>query len=179
MRHIVVASGVFAGVIAWTGGDARASISEDDAVVAHLLKHEEAREFGPVRVVGRKDLPPDVWHLVKDAVAFRLHRPQPDGTTAADPVFYLARTSALYVRASDALRTGYSFREYVWCLLVAVLAHEAAHTAPRTEREALAAELKQLRRCFSRGHLQPRNDWSPMGYIGKVEARLKNTKGHH
>ena len=67
---------------------------------------------------------------------------------------------------------------YVWCLLAAVLAHESAHTALNTERQALTAELGQLRRCLFAGHLHATDGWNATTYLGKVEARLRNPREH-
>ncbi len=66
-----------------------------------------------------------------------------------------------------------------WCLLAAVLAHEAAHTALRTERQALMAEAAQLRRCLFAGHLSSGDGWSPVTYLDKVEAKLRHPREHY
>ena len=66
-------------------------------------------------------------------------------------------------------------QESVWCLLAAVLSHEAAHTAVNTERQALKAELEQLRRCQAAGHLLPTDGWRAASHLAKVEARLRKS----
>ena len=58
------------------------------------------------------------------------------------------RESTLYLKAAAALRNQTTIQEYLWCQLAEVLAHEAAHTSPLTERQALMAEAAQLRRCL-------------------------------
>jgi hypothetical protein len=112
-------------------------------------------------------------------VAFRLFRPGPANATVADAAIYLVRDSAVYSKAAAALRNNTTQHEYVWCLLAAVLAHEAAHTAPGTERQALIAEAAQLRRCLFAGHLFSSDGWNPLAYLGKVEAKLRNPREHY
>jgi len=112
-------------------------------------------------------------------VAFRLHRHRDDGTTVADAPIYLVRTSAVYLKAAAVLRSGATQREYVWCLLAAIVAHESAHTAPMTERQALTAEAEELRRCLFDGHLFTGDEWSPVTYLGKVEAKLRHPREHY
>jgi hypothetical protein len=150
-----------------------------DPVVARV--HEHFGEGGRplVLVVDSHQFPPGLWKRVKHLVAFRLHRPQPDGSTRADAATYLVRDSDLYFKAAKALRDRSTIREYVWCLLAAVLAHESAHTAPATERQALAAEAAQLRRCLSAGHLHSTDGWDPLAYLQKVDAKLLAPREHY
>ena len=119
------------------------------------------------------------WNRVRHLVAFRLHRPQPNGTTVIDAAIYLVRASRLYQDAAAALRNRATVKEYVWCLLAAVIAHEATHSAPGTERAALVSEAEQLRRCLSAGHLHSSDSWSAGAYLMQVEARLRNPQEHY
>ncbi len=119
-----------------------------DAVVARIHQHYGNTPRPLALVVDSTTFPASVWRRVKDLVAFRLHRPQPDGTTLVDAPIYIVRNSDIYLKADAALRNGTTNDGYVWCLLAAVLAHEGAHKAPMTEREALTAEAEQLRRCL-------------------------------
>jgi hypothetical protein len=112
-------------------------------------------------------------------VAIRLHRHQPDGRTVVDAPIYLVRESRLYQEAAAALRNHATVKEYVWCQLAAVIAHESAHTVPLTEREALLSEAGQLRRCMLAGHLHSTDGWSAAAYLMKVEARLRNPQEHY
>lgn len=150
-----------------------------DAVVARVYGHlgEEPKPY--VMVIGPGDFSPTVWKRTRDLVAFRLHRPQTDGTTVTDAAIYLLRDSDMYRTAAAALRTGATQKEYIWCLLAAVLTHESAHTAPKTEREALTAEAAQLGRCLRAGHLFSGDGWNPVNYLGKVQARLRNPREHY
>jgi hypothetical protein len=150
-----------------------------DPVVARVYDHfgDVARPL--VLVVDSRQFPPGVRKRVKDLVAFRFHRPQPDGTTRADAATYLVRHSDLYVKAAKALKTGTTIHEYVWCLLAAVLAHESAHTTPETERQALMAEAAQVRRCLFAGHLYSAGGWNPLAYLQKVEAKLRAPREHY
>ena len=132
-----------------------------------------------VLVVDDSNFPPSVWNRVKNLVAFRMHRPQPDGTTLVDAPIYIVRNSAIYLKADAALRNGTTNDEYVWCLLAAVLAHEGAHKAPMTEHEALIAEAEQLRRCLFEGHLHTGSGWSAGAYLMKVEAKLRQPREHY
>lgn len=150
-----------------------------DPVVVRLFEHVRDTRRPVVLVVDSRHLPPAVWTRVKDLVAFRLHRPQPDGTTVADAATYLVRDSDLYREAAAALRNRSTTHEYVWCLLAAVLAHESAHAAPLTERQALTAEAAQVRRCLFAGHLYGGNAWSPLAYLHKVEAKLRRPREHY
>jgi hypothetical protein len=108
-----------------------------------------------------------------------MHRHQPDGSTLADAAIYLLRDSALYAKAAEVARNRSTHHEYVWCLLAAVIAHEAQHTAPKTERQALLAEAAQLRRCLFAGHLHSGDGWSAVTYLGKVEAKLRHPREHY
>jgi hypothetical protein len=161
--------------------DVRAGPAErtNDPVIARTYEH--FREAAPpfVRAVSAEDFPRPIWNRVKRLVAFRLHRPRPDGSTVADAAIYLVRDSDLYRKALAALTHDMTSREYVWCLLAAVLAHEAAHAVPLTERAALIAEANQLRRCLWEGHLFSADGWSALSYLGKVEAKLRNPREHY
>jgi hypothetical protein len=150
-----------------------------DGVVERVREHVGATTYGVVRVIKAPDIPPELWRRVKHLVAFRIHRHRPDGTTSADPAIYLVATSAVYSKAAAALRTGTTSHEYIWCLLAAVFAHEAAHISPNTERQALTAEAAQLRRCLFAGHLHAADGWSAVSYLGKVEAKLRNPREHY
>ena len=119
------------------------------------------------------------WNRVRHLVAFRLHRPQANGTAVIDAAIYLVRASRLYQDAAAALRNGATVKAYLWCQLAAVIAHEAAHTAPMTERAALLSEAGQLRRCLSAGHLHSSDGWSAGAYLMQVEARLRNPQEHY
>lgn len=154
-------------------------LQSGDPVVARVHRHGGDAPRPVVFVVDHRDFPPDVWRRVKNLVAFRLHRHRADGTTAVDAAVYLVRSSAVYQQAAAALRHATSNHEYVWCLLAAVLAHEAAHTAPQTERQALAAEAAQLRHCLFDGHLHTGSAWSAGAYLQQVEARLRNPREHY
>ena len=160
--------------------DARKTQTEStDPVVARLLHHAGLQGEVAVQVVDRADLPADLWSRVQHLVAFRIHRHSVEGTTTVDPAIYLVRTSELYVKAAATLRGRLTTREYVWCLFAAVFSHEAAHTAPLTERQALAAELAQLRRCLLAGHLHASDGWSAASYVGKVQAKLRSPREHY
>jgi hypothetical protein len=150
-----------------------------DAVVARVFEHLGDRPKPLVLVVGAERFSPAVWRRVKNLIAFRLHRPLEEGTTQVDAATYLVRTSSVYMKAAEVLRNGLTNHEYIWCLLAAVLTHEAAHTKPDTEREALEAEAAQLRRCLFAGHLYSSSGWSSGDYLQKVEAKLRNPRQHH
>ena len=150
-----------------------------DAVVARIHQHYGNTPRPLALVVDSTTFPASVWRRVKDLVAFRLHRPQPDGTTLVDAPIYIVRNSAIYLKADAAMRNGTTNDEYVWCLLAAVIAHEAAHQAPMTEREALIAEAEQLRRCLFEGHLHTGSGWSAGAYLLKVEAKLRQPREHY
>ena len=150
-----------------------------DAVVARLHEHLDPGSRPLVQVVDSNDFLPAFWLRVRHLVAFRIHRHLPDGTTRPDASVYLVRTSGLYAKADAALRHRTSNHEYVWCQLAAVVAHEAAHTGPLTERQALTAEIAQLRRCLFAGHLHSGDGWSAVSYVGKVEAKLRNPREHY
>jgi hypothetical protein len=150
-----------------------------DPVVARIYEHFEATAPPFVLPVDASRFAPAVWRRVKDLVAFRLHRPRPDGTTVADAPIYLVRDSDIYFTAAAALRNRSTQHDYVWCLLAAVLAHESAHTRPNTERDALMAEAAQLRRCLAAGHLFAQSGWNPLTYLGKVEAKLRRPREHY
>jgi hypothetical protein len=150
-----------------------------DPVVARLHEHVGDTVRPLVLVVDSSRFSPAVWKRVKDLIAFRLHRPQADGTTRTDAAIYLVHNSPLYLKAAAVLRSRTTNQDYVWCLLAAVIAHEAAHTAPLTEREALTAEAAQLRRCLFRGHLFSGDGWNPVEYLGQVEAKLRSPREHY
>lgn len=150
-----------------------------DPVVARLLEHFDDRPRPLIIFADRDRFEPGVWNRVRNLVAFRLHRPQPDGGTVVDAPIYLVRESRLYQEATAALRNRATVKEYVWCQLAAVIAHEAAHTAPETERAALLSEAEQLRRCLLAGHLHSSDGWSAGAYLMKVEARLRNPQEHY
>ena len=151
----------------------------NDAVVARVYEHNGNAARPLVLVIDRSNFPANVWNRVKNLVAFRMHRPQPDGGTLVDAPIYVVRNSSIYSKASTALRNGTTNDEYLWCLLAAVLAHEAAHVAPQTEREALIAEADQLRRCLFGGHLHTGRDWSAGAYLQQVEAKLRQPREHY
>jgi hypothetical protein len=148
-------------------------------VVARLYQHLGDGPRPIVLAVNSRHFPPAVWQRVKNLVAFRLHRHQPDGTTAVDAATYLVRDSDLYFKAAATLRNRTTNYDYVWCLLAAVLTHEAAHAAPLTERQALMAEAAQLRRCLHAGHLHSGDGWSAQSYLQKVEANLRHPREHY
>lgn len=149
-----------------------------DPVVARVYEHLGDGPLPIVMVVDAGQFPRAVWARVKDLVAFRLHRPGAEGMTTADAPTYLVRDSDLYLKAAAALRNRTTTHEYVWCLLAAVLAHESAHTAPGTERQALTAEATHLRRCLTAGHLHATDGWNGGAYLQAVEARLRNPREH-
>jgi len=150
-----------------------------DPVIARMTRHFGDGSRPIVIAVGPDQFPAPVWNRVKGLMAFRLHRHRDDGATVADAPIYLVRTSDIYLKAAAALRTGATQREYVWCLLAAIVAHESAHTAPMTERQALMAEAAQLRRCLHDGHLFTGAEWSPVTYLGQVEAKLRHPREHY
>jgi hypothetical protein len=150
-----------------------------DPVIARVHEHLDPSARILVRAVDSDDFPPGLWKRVRHLVAFRIHRHMADSTTQADAAIYLVRTSELYTKAEAALRNHTSNHEYVWCLLAAVIAHEAAHTRPLTEVPALTAEAAQLRRCLFAGHLYTGDGWSAVSYLGKVEAKLRNPREHY
>ncbi len=154
-------------------------LPSNDAVAARVFDHNGDASRPLVLGVDRSSLPAHVWNRVKNLVAFRMHRQQPDGTTVVDAPIYLVRDSALYVKAARALRNRTTHDEYVWCLLAAVFAHEAAHKTPMTEFEALNAEAEQLRRCLFAGHLHTGSGWSAGAYLLKVEAQMRQPREHH
>jgi len=126
---------------------------QSDPVVARLYQHLGDGPRPIILAVGAGDFPPPVWNRVKHLVAFRLHRQQPDGTTLADAATYLIRDSALYAKAAEAARNRSTQYEYVWCLLAAAIPHEAQHPTA--------------------------NGWSPVSYVGKVEAKLRHPREHY
>jgi len=150
-----------------------------DPVIARVYEHLGQGHRPLVLAVGADTFPPVVWKRVNNLVAFRLHRHQLDGTTVADAAIYLNRNSEIYMRAAATLRSGATQREYIWCLLAAIVAHESAHTTLMTERQALITEAGQLRRCLFDGHLFTGDGWSPVTYLGKVEAKLKKPREHY
>ena len=158
---------------------ARPPLPTNDPIVARVYEHKSNAPRPLVLVVDDSNFPPSVWNRVKNLVAFRMHRPQPDGTTLVDAPIYIVRNSAIYLKADAALRNGTTNDEYVWCLLAAVLAHEGSHKAPMTEREALIAEAEQLRRCLLGGHLHTGSGWSAGAYLLKVEAKLRQPREHY
>ena len=163
-------------------GEQRATgafLPTNDAVIARVYEHLDDAPRPLVLVVDRTNFPADVWNRVKHLVAFRLHRHRPDGTTLVDAPIYVVRDSGLYIKAAKAMRTGTTNDEYVWCLLAAVLAHEAAHTTPQTEKQALIAEADQLQHCLLAGHLHTSNGWSAGAYLQQVEAKLRQPREHY
>ena len=152
---------------------AAADAAGPDPVVARILEHGGAASRPIVVVVGQEDLPKAVWRTVRDLVAYRLHRPAGDGTAVTDAAIYLVRTSDLYYRASKVLRTRGTGQDEVWCFLAAVLSHEAAHTAADTERQALEAEVAQLRRCAVASHLAAGDVARIASRVSKIESKLR------
>src|SRR5688500_9733906 len=150
-----------------------------DPVVARVLEHLGGERRPLVLVVDRDRLGREVGNRIQNLVAFRLHRQQADGATVVDAPIYLVRTSRLYQNAAAALRAGSTVKEYLWCQLAALIAHEEAHAAPMTERAALMREAEQLRRCLAEGHLHSSDGWSAGEYLMKVERRLRNPREHY
>lgn len=150
-----------------------------DPVIARFYEHLGEERKPLVLAVDADTFPPAIWKRVHHLVAFRLHRHRADGTTVADAAIYLNRDSQIYIKAAATIRTGATQREYIWCLLAAIVAHESAHTTPMTERQALTAEAVQLRRCLFDGHMFTGDGWSPVTYLGKVEAKLKKPREHY
>ena len=181
--RLVVVALLVAGSPIWGAAQgersANAFLPTNDAVVARVYEHLGDVPRPLVLVIDRINFPADVWNRVKNLVAFRLHRHQPDGTTVVDAPIYVVRNSAIYVKAAKAMRTGTTNDEYVWCLLAAMLAHEAVHTAPLTESQALMAEAEQLRQCLLAGHLHTSNGWSAGAYLQQVEAKLRQPREHY
>jgi hypothetical protein len=168
-------------LIGGTGMSARQeteSLRHPDPVVSRVLEHFNGTALPAIRIARSGDFHAQVWRRVENLVAFRIHRPGAGGVTNPDAVIYLSDTSDLYRKAAGALRTGATQRGYVWCLLASVVAHEAAHTAPDTERQALVAEVALLRRCLFAGHLHATDGWNAANHIGKVEERLRNPREH-
>jgi hypothetical protein len=159
--------------------DGRPSALTKDPVVARVYEHLGDQPKPIVLVVDHEQFSPAVWRRVKNLIAFRLHRPLEHGSTQADAAVYLVRTSQLYAKAAAVLRNQSTNDDYVWCLLAAVLTHEAAHTTPETEPEALKAEASQLRECLFAGHLYSSSGWSAGAYLQKVEAKLKDPRPVH
>ena len=149
-----------------------------DPVVARVLDHFTGASLPAIRIARSEGFHAQVWRRVEKLVGFRIHRPGAGGVTMRDAVIYLSDTSDLYRKAAGALRTGATQSEYVWCLLAAVVAQEAAHTAPDTERQALTAETAQLRRCLFAGHLHAADGWNATTYLGRLEGRLRNPRKH-
>jgi hypothetical protein len=151
----------------------------NDPIIARVYEHNGNAPRPLVLVVDHSNFPTSVRNRVKNLVAFRMHRPQPDGGTLIDAPIYVVRNSPLYMKAAMALRNGTTNDEYVWCLLAAVIAHEAAHQAPLTERQALGAEAEQLRLCLRAGHFHTSSGWSAGAYLQKVEAKLRRPREHY
>jgi hypothetical protein len=183
MRRILALGFLFVVGASTAGAAAQPENNADqtivDPVVARVQEHVGVVQQSLVRVIRPNDLPRDLWHRVKHLVAFRIHRNWSDGTTTVDPAIYLLGTSEVYAKAAESLRNRGTNYEYVWCLLAAVLVHEAAHTHRNTERQALAAEAAQLRRCLFAGHLYATDGWSAVSYLGKVEAKQRNPREHY
>ena len=177
-RAMWVGVGVLIGGTGLSARQETAAPRHPDAVVSRMLEHFTGAALPAIRIARSGDFQPLVWRRVENLVGFRIHRPGPGGVTTLDAVIYLSDTSDLYRKAAEALRTGATQREYVWCLLAAVLAHEAAHTAPETERQALTAELALLRRCLVAGHLHAEDGWNAATYLGRLEGRLRNPREH-
>lgn len=150
-----------------------------DPVIARVYEHLGQGPKPLILSVGSDRLPPPVWKRVNNLVAFRIHRHRADGTTVADAAIYLNRNSKVYLNAAATLRNGATQQEYLWCLLAAIVAHESAHTAPMTERQALMVEMAQLRKCLFDGHLFTGAEWSPVTYLGQVEAKLRHPREHY
>ena len=159
--------------------DARLTALTKDPVVARVYEHLGDQPKPLVLVVDHEQFSPAVWRRVKNLIAFRLHRPLEHGSTQVDAAVYLVRTSQLYAKAAAVLRNRSTNDDYVWCLLAAVLTHEAAHTTPDTEQEALKAEASQLRQCLFAGHLYSSSGWSAGDYLQKVEAKLRDPRPVH
>ena len=160
-------------------GDRQVHARSADPVVARVFEHLGDGPRPIVMVVDSSHFPPAVWKRVKNLVAFRLHRRGDDEASSVDAATYLVRDSDLYFKAAAALRNSTTIHEYVWCLLAAVLAHESAHIAPMTERQALSAEVAQLQRCLLAGHLHASDGWNGVVYLQKVEAKLRNPREHY
>jgi hypothetical protein len=158
---------------------AGALLPTNDAVIARVFEHNGDAPRPLVLVVDRTNFSDDVWNRVKNLVAFRLHRHRPDGSMLVDAPIYVVRNSAIHVKAAKAMRAGTTNDAYVWCLLAAVLAHEAAHITPLTERQALIAEAEQLQHCLHAGHLYTSNGWSAGAYLQQVEAKLRQPREHY
>ena len=168
-------------LIGGTGMSARQdtlSPRHPDPVVSRLLDHFAGTALPVIRIAQPEDFHAEVWRRVEGLHGFRIHRPGAGGVTTPDAVIYLSDTSDLYRKAAAMLRTGATQREYVWCLLAAVVAHEAAHTAPDTERQALTAEAALLRRCLFAGHLHVADGWNATKYLGRLEGRLRKPREH-
>jgi hypothetical protein len=150
-----------------------------DPVVARVLEHIDDGPRPLILLAQRDRFEHDVWNRVRNLVAFRLHRPQRDGRTIVDAPIYLVRESRLYQDAAAALRNRSTVKDYIWCRLAAVIAHEQAHSATLTERAALLSEAEQLRRCLKAGHLHTSDGWSAGAYLMMVEARLRNPQEHY
>lgn len=114
-----------------------------DPVVARLLEHIDQGPRPLILFAERDRFERAAWNRVRNLVAFRVHRPQPNGLTVIDAPIYLVRESRLYQDAAAALRNRATVREYVWCQLAALIAHEAAHTGPETTR-GLAARSRAV-----------------------------------
>ena len=151
-----------------------------DPVVARVLEHIDDQRPRPLILIAQRErFERHTWNRVRNLVAFRLHRPQPDGGAIVDAPIYLVRESRLYQDAAAALRTRTTVKDYIWCQLAAVIAHEQAHTATLTERAALLHEAEQLRRCLRAGHLHSSDGWSAGAYLMLLEARLRNPQEHY
>ena len=150
-----------------------------DPVVSRVHQHLGQGLKPLILPVGSDRFPAAVWRRVDSLLAFRIHRHRDDGTTVADAAIYLNRDSKMYMKAAAALRSGATQHDYLWCLLAAIVAHESAHTSPVTERQALMAEVAQLRRCLFDGHLFTGDGWKPVTYLARVEAKLRNPREHY
>jgi len=177
-RAMWVGVGLLIGGTGLTARQETESPRHPDPVVSRMLEHFTGASLPVIRVARSEDFDAQVWRRVENLVGFRIHRPGAGGVTTPDAVIYLSNTSDLYRKAAEALRTGATQREYVWCLLAAVVAHEAAHTAPETERQALTAEVALLRRCLFAGHLHAEDGWNAATYLGKLDGRLQNPHEH-
>jgi hypothetical protein len=164
---------LLAGVFMLTTYDPGLCAAGPDPVVERIREHGGPARSSIVRVVGPEDVPRSVWQTVKHLVAYRIHRPSEDGGTVTDAAIYLVRTSDLYHRAATVLRTNATGQDDVWCLLAAVLTHEAAHRAINTEREALEAEAARLRDCLMSGHLSQGEVLRLASSIARIEAKLR------
>lgn len=177
-NRLIICVAVLLGGASVSAQDLPEPTAHPDAVVSRMFEHFQGAPRPLVRIAESRDFHEQAWRRVQNLVGFRIHRPAAGGATTPDAAIYLSRTSELYLKAAAVLRSGATQRDYVWCLLAAVVAHENAHTALNTERQALTAELAQLRRCLFAGHLHATDGWNAITYLGKLEAKLRNPREH-